>query len=319
MPDEREPPSARHVGAVIRLPSQQQVTHVVERAWEPVESSIPPAISTAAAKSGSGRLLAIAAGVAVAAGAFLLLGFRADSQLSYELRGASARGGLIEAERGEATVSLSDGSSILAENRSKFSVDVVGRNAALTRLVSGRLHVRVEHNEDTSYRFLAGPYEVRVVGTEFDLAWDPDGAGLSLAMSKGEVRLAEPGGKLRTLRAGQTLSLPGSIAALPAGVEPPLPRDLAAVTSWEELVSNGQFADVVSEAETIGVDDVAASRSVNELKALGQAARYVGKRGLALRAFTALQERTRGTDSAAEAAILLASLQQEQGNQTESR
>ena len=177
------------------------------------EVTIAPATSNVTAKTGTGRLVAIAAGVALVAGAFLTLGFRADSQLSYEVRGGSSRGGVIEAARGEATVSLSDGSSILAENQTKFSVDVLGRNAALTRLVAGKLHVRVEHNDDTSYRFLAGPYEVRVVGTAFDLAWDPSG-GLELAMSKGEVHLTEPGGKVRTLKAGEALRLPSSVAAL---------------------------------------------------------------------------------------------------------
>ena len=52
-----------------------------------------------------------------------------------------------------------------------------------------------------------GPYEVRVVGTEFELAWDPDGKGLTLSMSKGEVHLASPDGKLVTLKAGQALHL----------------------------------------------------------------------------------------------------------------
>jgi ferric-dicitrate binding protein FerR (iron transport regulator) len=178
------------------------------------EVTIAPATSNITAKTGTGRLVAIAAGVALLAAAFLTLGFHADSQLSYEVRGGSSRDGVIEAARGEATVSLSDGSSILAENQTKFSVDVLGRNAALTRLVSGKLHVRVEHNDDTSYRFLAGPYEVRVVGTEFDLAWDPSGGGLTLAMSKGEVHLTEPGGKIRTLKAGEALRLPSSIAQL---------------------------------------------------------------------------------------------------------
>jgi ferric-dicitrate binding protein FerR (iron transport regulator) len=180
-----------------------------EAHWGHTEASDPPAQAPAASGSVS-RLLAIAAAVAVVAGGVLTMGFRADSRLGYELRGANAnaQGGLIEAERGEATVALSDGSSILAENRTKFSVDVVGRNAALTRLVTGKLHVRVAHNDDTSYRFLAGPYEVKVVGTEFDMTWDEQGGGLALSMSKGEVRLVEPGGKERTLKAGQVLHLP---------------------------------------------------------------------------------------------------------------
>jgi ferric-dicitrate binding protein FerR (iron transport regulator) len=218
MSEERQ--SLPRVAAVIDLLAAKRAkaapTSDATPTWDHLEPSIPPATSSISPKAGSGRLLLIAAAVAVAAAVFLMLGFRADSQLSYELRGGASHGGVIEAQRGEATVSLSDGSSILAENQTKFSVDVVGRNAALTRLVSGRLHVKVEHNEDTSYRFLAGPYEVRVVGTEFDLAWDPDGEGLSLIMTKGEVRLTEPRGQRRTLRAGQSLRLPPTVAPVGA-------------------------------------------------------------------------------------------------------
>lgn len=352
MADDREPLSERQVGAVIRRLSEEHATLHAERdaqrAWGRIESSIAPA-ELPASGNGTGRVAAIAFGLAVAAAALLGLGFRADSQLSFELRGGHARGGVIEAERGEATVALSDGSSILAENRTKFSVDVVGRNAALTRLVSGTLHVRVAHNDDTSYRFIAGPYEVRVVGTEFDLAWDPGGSGFLLSMSKGEVRLVEPGGKLRTLRSGETLQLPGLAQALaqataqraaaPVGptasttdgyqTVPSTPavdqtpavraaRDAAqSQPSWDALVAKGQFADVVREAETLGIDSVTERRGPSDLKALGQAARYVGKRALSLRAFSALRERNRGTDAARQAAFFLARLQEEQGNQAE--
>ena len=340
MADEREPLSERQVGAVIRRLSEEHAAGRVERdaqrAWGRVESSIPPA-EAVASSSGAGRVAAIGFAVALAAAALLALGSHADSQFSFELRGGHAQGGVIEAERGEATVALSDGSSILAENRTKFSVDVVGRNAALTRLVTGKLHVRVAHNDDTSYRFIAGPYEIRVVGTEFDLAWDPTGSGLLLAMSKGEVRLVEPGGKLRTLKTGETLRLPGlaravaeTQAAVPAAPVPPtastaeadVPLSTRAVPeqnapSWDALVAKGQFADVVREAETLGVGSVTERRGTSDLKALGQAARYVGKRALSLRAFSALRERNRGSDYARQAAFFLARLQEEQGNQAE--
>jgi ferric-dicitrate binding protein FerR (iron transport regulator) len=163
----------------------------------------------AADATGRSRLVAIATAVALLAAAVLLMGFRADQQLTFEVRGGATAGGVIEARRGEATVALSDGSSILAENRTRFSVDVLGRNAALTRLVSGKLHVRVAHNDDTSYRFLAGPYEVRVVGTEFDMSWEPQSGALAISMSKGEVHLRSDDGKVRTLKAGESLRLPG--------------------------------------------------------------------------------------------------------------
>jgi hypothetical protein len=338
MTDEREPLSERQVGAVIRQLSSEHASRVAERdsarAWRRIEEASVPPMVAAAPSSGNGRIAAIAVAVGVAAGLVLTLGFRADSQLSYDVRGATAQGGIIEAKRGEATVSLSDGSSILAENQTKFSVDVVGRNSALTRLVTGKLHIRVQHNEDTSYRFIAGPYEVRVVGTEFDLGWDPK-SGLSLSMSKGEVRLAEPGGKLRTLGPGQSLQLPGLEQALaeaqprmaapaPAEAAPSEPaerarasaKEPATSSSWDGMVAKGQFAEVVREAETLGVEAVLTGRGSGDLKALGQAARYVGQRALALRAFSALRQRG-GSDAARQAAFFLARLQEEQGNQAE--
>jgi ferric-dicitrate binding protein FerR (iron transport regulator) len=348
MVDDGEPLSERQVGAVIRRLADEHAARVAERdrarAWRRIESNLPQVAPVAG--GGSRRIVAIAALVAAAAGSLLMLGSRADAPLSYELRGARAQGGIIEAQRGEATVSLSDGSAILAENHAKFSVDVLGKNTALTRLVSGKLHVRVVHNDDTQYRFIAGPYEVRVVGTEFDLAWDPSGEGLQLSMSKGEVQLAGPDGALHTLRAGQSLHLPAPALALarglalhsaqtpaapaaPAAQEEPetagtvtRPLEHAArpsakdSASWDALVAKGQFAEVVREAETLGIDRALTSKGPSDLKALGQAARYVGKRSISLRAFTALREQNRG-EAARHAAFFLGRLYEEQGNQAE--
>jgi hypothetical protein len=153
-------------------------------------------------------------------------------------------------------------------------------------------------------------------------------------MAKGEVRLLEPGGKLRTLLPGQSLRLPVAAQAVAdavsqrAAARAPASEPAAAATlehapratkeaasSWDALVAKGQFADVVHEAETLGLDSVLGNRGPNDLKALGQAARYVGKRGLSQRAFSALRERNRGTDAARQAAFFLARLQEEQGDQ----
>src|SRR5438105_559125 len=119
MTDDREPLSERQVGAVIRRLSEEHAAGRVERdarrAWGRIESSMAPA-EVPVSSSGAGRVAAIGFAVALAAAALLVLGFRADSRLSFELRGGHAQGGVIEAQRGEATVALSDGSSILAEN-----------------------------------------------------------------------------------------------------------------------------------------------------------------------------------------------------------
>jgi hypothetical protein len=117
---------------------------------------------------------------------------------------------------------------------------------------------------------------------------------------------------------------PTAEAAKPTAAPVPEPGErmrsaqpAAAAATWDGLVAKGQFAEVVREAETLGLEAVLAGRGSSDLKALGQAARYVGKRSLALRAFTALRERNRGSESARSAAFFLARLQEEQGNQAE--
>lgn len=177
----------------------------------------PPAPPAASRGGGAGRLLLFAGVAAIVVATGLTLGLRDESQLTFELRGATAHAGLIEARRGEATVALSDGSSILAENSTRFRVDVLGSRSALTRLESGKLHASVVQDDDTSYRFVAGPYEVRVVGAELDLAWS-EAEGLSLSVAKGEVRLRDSSGKVQRVKAGQSRSLP----PLAAGAARPL-------------------------------------------------------------------------------------------------
>jgi len=174
------------------------------------EASIAPATLARQFSGVAGtRMWWIAGLVTMAALGVLSLGSRADARLMYDIYGAEAESGIIEARRGEATVRLSDGSSILAENGSRFSVDVGGRNAAVTRLLEGKLHVRVEHREDSDYTFRAGGYEVHGVGTEFALSWNQATRVLDASISKGRVKVTEPSGHVRSLGAGGSIRSSG--------------------------------------------------------------------------------------------------------------
>jgi hypothetical protein len=169
-------------------------------------------------------------------------------------------------------------------------------------------------------------------------------------MAKGEVQLAGPDGAIRALGAGQSLHLPAEAlafardlaqhaahtSATPAAPAAPVAQDEPEVAgtvtrplehaarpsakdsaSWDALVAKGQFADVVREAETFGIERAFASKAPSDLKALGQAARYVGKRAISLRAFSALREQHRGSEAARHTAFFLGRLYEEQGNQAE--
>ncbi len=273
---------------------------------------------------------ALAAAVAVAG---VLVWSSASTPLHYEVRGAEESQGLIKTANEPATVSFSDGSVIEAAENTALAVTMRGQHGALARLTRGRLRVEVDHQEDTDWRFLAGPYEVVVVGTSFDLSWDPNAQSLHLALHEGHVRVLEEGAEARSVRAGQVLDLraplPASptaasaeaanpspdvvpVAPKPTRVEAPEARRPSA-RSWAQLVGSGKFEEVLRAAEAMGISSAMASRDAGDLKALAQAARYVGRADVSLNAWQALRRRFPSSQGAEQAAFFLARIYEQQG------
>jgi FecR-like protein len=291
-----------------------------------------------------------ALGIAVGAPAW-----QAWTMLRYEAHGLSVDGGNLIARDAPADLAFSDGSRIAVSPRSTLSVDLLGKRAALTRLVDGSLHVAVHHERDTNYRFLAGPYEVQVVGTEFDLEWHPGAEGLTLVMHSGEVRVLGDGAP-RQLQSGQTLRLPSnretprepvlSVLTPPAPPAPPAsisaaseapmastgavasigkststtPGALVARTTdagWSALLNAGQFAAIMRDADARGAERLLESAPASDLKVLALAARYTGRRSLSLRAWQALRTRYSAEALGQGAAFFLARGHEEQGDAAE--
>jgi hypothetical protein len=169
---------------------------------------------------------AVAIGVVCA-----VIGWTYRPRLEYEVRGAiSVSDGEIRAGSEGASLVFSDGSKLVARPDSLLSLSIVGQQAALTRLLRGTLTVSVHHDERADWRFLAGPYEVRVVGTRFDLAWDPETSLLTLSMHEGSVRVTGPGKFDQTLVAGETLRRSGLEEPLRASRDPELRTNAHAPT-----------------------------------------------------------------------------------------
>lgn len=260
------------------------------------------------------------------------------SLLEYSVEGASIERGVLRTLDRPASIRFSDESAILAAPSTTLQLDVVGERAALARLVKGNLDVAVHHAENTDWRFLAGPYEVRVIGTRFALAWDPEQAALSLVMKEGKVRVVGPDALDRMLVAGQRLDLsrnPAPVAVAtapePAGVPEAPPRRTAAASredsppptsiapvsrSWSSLVAAGRFEQVVREAQTEGIARAHAERPAPELRALAQAAAYTGRTDLAIKTWTVVRARFTGR-SAEQAAFFLGRIFDQSGRHSE--
>lgn len=278
-------------------------------------------------------LLTLGPAAAAAAATVLITSWLTPGPLSYEVVGATNDAGLIDTGTNTATVDFSDESRIVAHPGTTLHMSVVGEHAALARLQDGNLNVHVEHADETDWRFLAGPYEVRVVGTKFDLEWQPEAEQLSIVMHEGRVRVMGPEKSETFLSAGQAKTFghsrkvakaepppedpavrgpkePVEAANDAPGPQPAVGRVVAKPVSWAKLVSKGRFDDVVQEAERLGIDTALNTRGVQDLQALAQAAQYTGRSPLALKAWAQVRQRFGGK----QAAFFMGRIYDQQGN-----
>ena len=354
MATSRGPLNERHVADALRTLANEHAREREpfdkRRAWQRIEqlsSRAPSSIWEMARWQLSLAAVAITT-LALAGTAYL----RATAPLRYEARGAVWVGGNLSTEGAPAELEFSDESRISVSPHSTFSVDIVGKHAALTRLAQGQLHVRVHHDPDTNWHFFAGRYEVQVVGTEFDLAWDDKSESLTLRMLSGQVRVLGAPGPARVVKTGGTLHLPessplvstpsasapvdhaasvvavgsapqsaraaldrlapGKLVEAPASARGDAPD--AARLDWNALLKAGQFTTVVQSAESFGIERALQSATADNLKALAQAARYTGHASLSLRAWQALRARFASLPLGAQASFFLGRIYEEQGD-----
>jgi ferric-dicitrate binding protein FerR (iron transport regulator) len=237
-----------------------------------------------------------------------------------------------------------DGSHIALMPGSRGRVAETTPTGAKVVLEQGQAHVHVTHRDRTSWLVDAGPFDVRVTGTDFVVAWAVDTDTLDVWMNSGGVLVKGPVlGDAQPLSAGQHLrarirdatvqidEMPppdaaksSATEAAHASADPPVlsldalasvpPQATAGLpgSSWSKLIASGDFARIVRDAEAEGVSRALSSRSLADLRALGDAARYQGNAPLARGAFKAIRSRFPSSGEAHTAAFLLGRVAEEQ-------
>lgn len=236
-----------------------------------------------------------------------------------------------------------DGSDVTLAPGSRGRVAETTATGALVVLEQGRARVRVAHHEKTAWTIDAGPYAVRVTGTELIVAWAADAETLDVWMRSGTASVAGPVvGESLALAAGQHVTArvhegtvqidaapapadstpaPSTTAsaadAVPsasvAPVESPsAPPSAIAAPSWPKLVAAGDYARVLHDADAEGVAHATGARPLPDLRALGDAARYAGRADLAKKAYAAIRTRFPASGEARTAAFLIGRVIEEQ-------
>jgi len=102
-------------------------------------------------------------------------------------------GAWIAAEEGGTEVRFSEGTLLALAAGARARVTRADAEGASLLLERGSARARVVHaGPKTAWSVFAGPFEVAVVGTEFDVAWDPGREVLDLGMIEGRVVVKGP-------------------------------------------------------------------------------------------------------------------------------
>ncbi|HEY6724582.1 MAG TPA: FecR domain-containing protein [Polyangiaceae bacterium] len=249
---------------------------------------------------------------------------------------------LAAPERAALDVDFSDGSHLRLKQLGRARVLSLGSHSAHVMLERGSLRARVVHADKTNWQLDAGPFRVRVVGTSFDVAWEPSSERFQLELHEGAVAVSGPrlrgdcvvpaGSKLevvlsndsgsgtcvvskprderRASRQPKSPSAPPSAPPRGAQAERSTPAAsnaaLAPATpDWRRLAAAGKHAAAWSAVQALGFERVQSGASAVDLTLLGNLARYSGQPAQARAALEDVRRRFPRSSEATHAAFLL--------------
>ncbi|HSQ64098.1 MAG TPA: FecR domain-containing protein [Polyangiaceae bacterium] len=252
---------------------------------------------------------AAAAMLAAAAIVVLLLRSRATTApLTFEVSGEKASSGAwISTDTSSVTaVRFSDGSIFALGEGARARVESVTSDGAHVVMERGSVSADVVHRATSHWSVLAGPYEVHVTGTQFNVSWQPARGRIEVHVTRGSVVVSGGGVAEHPVRTGEDFVFePDSAEAAPsppashvdvekeepAPVQATAPTSAVATPRWKELAKAGDYTDAIDAVRRAGVDNVIATSGPSDLFVLADAARLSGHPEIAEKSLLALRHR----------------------------
>ncbi|WP_437592358.1 FecR domain-containing protein [Sorangium sp. So ce1000] len=148
--------------------------------------------------------LALAAGMLLFVCVFWF--WRTERDLDYVVEGAADESGYVSVPLDHpAAITFSDRTRIRAAAGTRLRIDETkNERGARISVERGRVEAEVTHTGHSDWRFVAGPFVVRVVGTRFELLWEADRERLEVILREGSVEVeGYSGSGAVSVRAGQ--------------------------------------------------------------------------------------------------------------------
>lgn len=241
------------------------------RAAQPANDSAAGIVEATAAVRGSGKArwwagggLAAAAGLAVLAMPHARFP-SAASPVVYRTGPGETR-----------AIGLHDGSRIIIDRNSELALR--DGDSPEVEMRGGSAYFDVRHDPGRVMVIRAGDYEVRDIGTRFDVVRTPD--HLAVAVAEGQVTVAQPGQEGLRLGGGQRVDIAGP------GKEATIRRqDADDVASWRDgrlVYDNAPLALVAVDlsryaGRAVSVDPAVAGLRVSGVLTIGDGSRLVGQ------------------------------------------
>jgi transmembrane sensor len=138
------------------------------------------------------------------------------------------------------SLTLDDGSAVALAPDS--AIEILAGSGRAVRLLKGEALFRVAHDPDRPFRVLANAVETTVLGTEFDVRLQDDGA--VVAVRQGVVRVERAAAQVsERLEAGDWVSVAAGVVA--RGAVPT--KEIAAWQSGRIIARDRSIADIVDE------------------------------------------------------------------------
>src|SRR5690606_3768804 len=177
----------------------------------------------------------------VLGGGWLVMRWRAPLVMTVEGHPEARVGDWLAApEHAPLELTFSDGSRVELAPKARgrvLDVDAKGSHVMLER---GAATVQVAKTPGARWRFSVGPFTVDVLGTRFDLAWDPEHDAFTLRLAEGRVslsgcsfregRLVLPGETVRASCEARRFEVTADVAPTP-----PSPAESASSAAEEVL------------------------------------------------------------------------------------
>lgn len=274
--------------------------------------------------------------VLVLTGSWLVMRWKSPLVLTVEGHPEARVGDWLAApEHAPLELTFSDGSRVELAPKARGRVLEVDANGSHVMLERGAATVQVAKRPGARWRFSVGPFTVDVLGTRFDLAWDPEQDDFTLRLAEGRVslsgcnfregRLVLPGETVRascearrfevTAEAEVTQPTPPEKASpaveeiLPERPSPrPALQKESKVTNWRDVAREGDYAGALALVEAAGFEGFLGEASAADLALLGDVARLAHQYDRALSAYQAVRQRFAGTMASSTAAYHIARL-----------